>query len=69
MCGFLWTLPMGIGAWVLGRNDLQRMRESQMDPSGEAATQAGMVCGIIGTILAVIQLATCGMMFMAAALG
>lgn len=69
LCGFLWTIPLGIAAWVLGRNDLQRMKDGMMDPSGESTTQAGMVCGIVGTVLAVIQLATCGLMFLAALAG
>jgi predicted Zn finger-like uncharacterized protein len=43
-------LPMAIIAWVLGHNDLKKIRAGNMDPEGEGLTQAGRVCGIIGTI-------------------
>jgi hypothetical protein len=44
-------LGLGIPAWVLGRRDLERMKQGTMDPEGEGVTQGGMICGIIGTIL------------------
>lgn len=43
--------PLGIGAWVMGRRDLRKMREGRMDGEGNGFTQAGLICGIIGTIL------------------
>ncbi|MHC5011377.1 MAG: hypothetical protein ACYTG6_10560 [Planctomycetota bacterium] len=46
----------GIFAWVMGADDLKQMRQGRMDPSGQGMTQAGMICGIIGTILAAIGL-------------
>ena len=49
-CGPL-GLPMGIIAWVLGQRDLRKIRENMMDPEGLGQTQAGWICGIIGTIL------------------
>jgi predicted Zn finger-like uncharacterized protein len=45
------SLPMGIAAWVMGSRDLRKMRMNQMDPQGEGMTQAGWICGIIGTII------------------
>jgi len=42
--------PLGIVAWVMGRRDLRKMRELRMDPEGNGFTQAGLICGIIGTI-------------------
>jgi predicted Zn finger-like uncharacterized protein len=45
------ALPMGIAAWVMGQRDLRRMRMNEMDPQGEGATQAGWICGIIGTVI------------------
>lgn len=45
------SLPMGIAAWVMGGRDLRKMRMNQMDPSGEGMTQAGWICGIIGTVI------------------
>jgi len=44
----------GIPAWAMGRNDLAEMRAGRMDRSGEASTQAGMICGLISTILLII---------------
>jgi predicted Zn finger-like uncharacterized protein len=44
-------LPLGIAAWVMGRRDLIKMRQNLMDREGEGLTQAGWICGIIGTIL------------------
>ncbi len=41
----------GIFAWTMGSSDLKQMRAGRMDRSGEGITQAGMVCGIISTIL------------------
>lgn len=38
-------------AWILGRNDLKEMDAGIMDPSGRSVTNAGKICGIIGTIL------------------
>jgi hypothetical protein len=44
-------LALAIPAWVLGRRDLEKMRQGLMDPEGQGITQGGMICGIIGTIL------------------
>jgi hypothetical protein len=49
----------GIG-WYMGHVDLRRMREDTMDPSGRNTTQAGWVCSIIGTLLNLTWLLTCG---------
>ena len=46
----------GIIAWVMGSGDLRDMRAGRMDPSGYGMTQAGMVCGMVGTILAIVGL-------------
>lgn len=50
ICGPL-GLPFGIMAWWMGSGDLAKMRAGTMDPEGEGSTQAGWVCGIIGTII------------------
>ncbi len=42
---------LGIVAWTMGSNDLNAMRSGRMDPSGMGLTQAGMICGMISTIL------------------
>lgn len=53
--------PLGIAAWIMGNNDLRAMREGRMDPSGESVTNAGKICGIIGTVLLCIStLMGCG---------
>jgi hypothetical protein len=43
-------LGLGIAAWIMGRNDLRKMDAQQMDPEGRGVTQAGWICGIIGTV-------------------
>jgi len=45
------ALVMCIAAWVMGAQDLRAMRAGTMDPEGRGNTNAGYVCGIIGTIL------------------
>lgn len=42
---------LGIFAWVMANRDLRLMNAGQMDPSGRGITQAGKICGMIGTIL------------------
>jgi predicted Zn finger-like uncharacterized protein len=41
-------------AWVLGNADLKSMEEGRMDPEGRGLTNAGRICGMIGTILMII---------------
>jgi len=43
--------PLGIIAWIMGAEDLKSISAGRMDPSGQGTTQAGMICGIIGTVL------------------
>ena len=43
---------LGPIACLLASADLRAMAEGRMDPSGEAMTRRGQVCGIIGTIAA-----------------
>lgn len=47
----LFCLPIGIAAWVMGAGDLKQIRAGQIDPAGEGLTQAGMILGIISTVL------------------
>jgi len=46
----------GIIAWVMGNEDLRQMKAGRMDPSGRSNTQAGRICGMISTILAIAAL-------------
>ena len=41
-------------AWSMGASDLREMRAGRMDNSGYGMTQAGVVLGIIGTILLIV---------------
>lgn len=45
---FLAIVP-SVLAWALGTGDLRKIRQGAMDPDGESSTQAGWICGIIGT--------------------
>ena len=38
----------------MGNTDLKEMAAGTMDPSGQGTTNAGKICGIIGTVLTVI---------------
>jgi hypothetical protein len=49
--GIVICVICGIFAWVMGNEDLKKMREGRMDRSGEGTTQAGRVCGIISVVL------------------
>ena len=52
--GFVCCFICGIIAWVMGNGDLQKMDRGIMDPSGRGLTQAGKICGIISTVLAIL---------------
>ena len=54
VCNF--ALIPGILAWIMGRSDLRQMDAGQMDPEGRGLTQAGMILGIISTLLVVLVL-------------
>lgn len=47
----MFGLITGIPAWVMGHTDLRRMREGKMEGTEEGLTRAGMILGMIGTIL------------------
>ena len=51
----LTCLITGIVAWVMGKNDLAEMKAGTRDREGYSLTQAGMICGIIGTILGILS--------------
>jgi hypothetical protein len=52
--GLLCCGPLGIVAWVMGSSDLNEIRQGRMDPSGQSLTQAGMVIGIIATVVLIL---------------
>ncbi|MCI0460620.1 MAG: zinc-ribbon domain-containing protein [Gemmataceae bacterium] len=51
---FCFSCILGPVSWAMGASDLNKMRNGEMDPEGEGSTRAGMICGIISTILVVI---------------
>jgi predicted Zn finger-like uncharacterized protein len=58
-CGLLSPI-FGLIAWICGRADLRKMQQGAMDPEGEDSTQAGWICGIIGTCLGAVIWLGCG---------
>ena len=52
-CG-AFGLGFGIPAWVMGKRDLRHVAAGTMNPANRGLTQAGMICGIIGTILGIV---------------
>jgi len=57
-CGLL-----GIAAWLMGNTDLKEMAAGTMDPTGQGMTNAGKICGIIGTVLTILGAIFCIMYF------
>ncbi len=49
LCGLL-----GPAAWVMGNKDLAAIDAGRMDQTGRGMTQAGKICGIVGTVLVVL---------------
>jgi uncharacterized Zn finger protein (UPF0148 family) len=49
-------LILGISAATMASADNNKMRNGMMDPSGQGATTAGQVCGIIGIVVAVLNM-------------
>ena len=52
MCGFF----TGIPAWIMGRNDLRKIKAGLMEPEGEGSTKGGMICGIICCVISLISI-------------
>ena len=65
ICGIIF----GPLAWAMGSSDLRKIREGQMDPEGEGMTKAGMICGIIATILNIACIGFYAIIFIAGAAG
>ena len=52
LIGFVISCPIfSLMAWVMGSHDLSEMRAGRMDRSGEGITQAGLVLGMILSLL------------------
>jgi hypothetical protein len=55
LLGFIATCPIfSLMAWVMGSHDLREMRAGRMDRSGEGLTQAGLVLGMILSLLEIL---------------
>jgi len=62
--GLVLCMPLGIVAWIMGSADLKDMDAGTMDPSGRGNTNAGKICGMIATILAIVGLVIGVLVFM-----
>jgi hypothetical protein len=54
---------LGLIASLLGQRDLGRMNRGEMDSSGRGSTKASMICGIVGTVIGVLDM-LCGIVFL-----
>jgi len=54
--GIVMVSFLGIFAWVMGRKDLAKMDAGQMDSEGRGLTMAGMICGIVATVIFILQI-------------
>lgn len=52
--GLITCLPLGVAAWLMGNNDLQKMRAGLISREEEGITQAGRILGIIATVFFLI---------------
>jgi hypothetical protein len=52
---------LGLAAWIMGRTDLRKMKSGQMDDTGRGTTQAGWICGMLGTLLNGLITLGCGL--------
>jgi len=43
-------------AWIMGKADMDEIDSGRMDPEGRGLTQAGMICGIVGTCILMLGL-------------
>jgi hypothetical protein len=48
--------PLGFFAWAMGNTDMREIDAGHMDPEGRGLTQAGKICGIVGSLLGIISL-------------
>ena len=47
---------IGPVAWIMGKGDLEKIDAGRMDPEGRGLTQAGMIIGIVSTVLMILGL-------------
>jgi predicted Zn finger-like uncharacterized protein len=49
-------IALGVAAIVMASGDLAKIKLGTMDPDGQAQTNAGFICGIVGCIFAILGL-------------
>ncbi|MST00297.1 MAG: DUF4190 domain-containing protein [Pedosphaera sp.] len=54
----------GLAAWIMANGDLKQMDAGTMDASGRSNTNAGKICGIIGTVLFALGILFWGGLFL-----
>ena len=54
LLGFVCCQIFSIAAWVMGHADMKEINAGRIDPQGRGLTQAGMIIGIIGTVLMIL---------------
>lgn len=52
--GLVSCAPLGIAAWLMGNNDLHKMKQGIISRQEEGITQAGRILGIVATIIFLI---------------
>lgn len=55
----LLSLPAGIVAWAMGRNERAAIAAGTADSAGRGLVTAGYVCGMIGAGLSTVVLSSC----------
>ena len=54
--GLVICQPVGIAAWIMGRNDIGEMNAGRMDPEGRGLTEAGKILGIISVVILALSI-------------
>ena len=54
-CTPMLGLALGVPAWLMGAADLKAINRGEMDPTGKGTTQAGMITGIVATVLGTLS--------------
>ena len=62
--GLVVCAPLAIVAWVMGSGDLKQIDAGTMDPAGRGTTQAGKICGIVGTVLLILGIVVAAIFMM-----
>jgi hypothetical protein len=65
----IWCSFLGIPAWIMGSKDLKDIDAGLRDPSGRGLTQAGMILGIIASIIVILVLGFYGFVICAGVAG